>query len=110
MYNLKIAETNKTIGEETFRQTKHSLSARIESALNGFIDAAQNIRVREKYLAASEEQSRITSEKYINGLESYYNWYSVEENFINSQNALLAAKKDAALAEANLKNVLGWVE
>jgi len=110
IYDLKIAKTNKIIYEETLRSTKQQVFLNIETAYNSFLDSVENLKVREKYLTASEKQSKITSEKYINGLESYYNWYNVEENFINSKKSLLNAKKDAAISEINFKNILGWVE
>ncbi len=110
IYDLKIAKTNKAIYEESLRETKQQIFTNIETALNSFIDAVENLKVREKYLIASEEQSKITSEKYINGLESYYNWYNVEENFINSKKSVLNAKKEAMISEIYFKNILGVVE
>jgi outer membrane protein TolC len=66
--------------------------------------------VREKYLHALEKQSEIISLKYANGLATYYDWYQVEESFINMQKSLLNLKKELILSELNLKKYLGWLE
>jgi len=110
IYDLRIAKTDTIIAQENFRETTLTLLAKIESTANSFIDSVDNVKVREKYLLASEEQSEITTMKYVNGLVSYYEWYTVENDYINSQKSLLNAKKDAIVSEAYWKNVLGLGE
>ncbi len=107
VYDLKIANSNKEIAELDFENTKLQIITKLQSAINNYIDSVENIKVRERYLQASEEQATIISVKYMNGLTSYNEWYSVEENYINSQKLLLNAKRDAGIAEIYLKNVLG---
>lgn len=109
-YNLQIARTNEILAAETLRQTKYQIISDLESAWSQFADASEDVKVREKYLVASVVQSRITKEKYINGLVSYYDWYVVENDFTNAQRQLLDAKKSLVLAEASWKNILGKTE
>lgn len=110
VYDLKIANSNWQTAELDFKDTKLQVTVKLQSALNSFIDSTENLKVRKKYFEASEEQSNITSTKYINGLVSYNDWYSIEENYINAQKSLLNAKKEVKIAEIYLKNVLGVSE
>ncbi len=61
-------------------------------------------------MIAFEEQSRIVTQKYLNGFVSYYDWYNVENDFIDSKKILLNARKEAMLSESNWKNKLGGGE
>lgn len=107
VYNLKIAENNKALSDETLRETKHLLRARVETAFNDLVDSAENVKVREVYYTAARERAKITAAKYVNGLVLYYEWDIAESDFINAQKALLNAKRDASLAEASWANILG---
>jgi len=109
-YDIKISQTNKAISEEAFRSTRQRLASTLFSAWNDFINAVESVKVSEMYFSAAQEQSKITSTKYINGLTSYQDWYTVENDFTNSQRSLLNAKKNAVISQANWKNVLGLGE
>ncbi|MFH1666805.1 MAG: hypothetical protein ABIA17_04455 [Elusimicrobiota bacterium] len=63
MYNLKIAEKSKVIAENTFKESELALYVSLESSWNDLINSIENTSISEKYLEASAEQSRITSEK-----------------------------------------------
>ncbi|MDO8734491.1 MAG: TolC family protein [Elusimicrobiota bacterium] len=106
-YDIKISQTNKAISEEAFRSTQQQLASTLSSVWNDFINAVESVKVSHKYFLAAEEQSKITSIKYINGLYSYQDWYTVENDFTNSQRSLLNAKKNAVISQAYWKNVLG---
>jgi len=109
-YDIKIAQTNKAISEEAFRSTQQQLASTLSSVWNDFINAVESVKVSQMYFLAAEEQSKITSTKYINGLTSYQDWYTVENDFTNSQRSLLNSKKNAVISQANWKNLLGGGE
>ncbi|MFH1282880.1 MAG: TolC family protein [bacterium] len=106
-YNVKVQRRNKVIAQENFKKIKNSLLKQLQAGLNNYIDAVENIKIREKYMEASEEQSRVTTAKYINGLTTYYDWYSVENNFISSQKSYISAIRDAIVSEAKWLNLIG---
>jgi outer membrane protein TolC len=110
VYDLKIAKVDRIIAEQNLKEIEKQILSKIIAAYNSYIDAVENVFVREKYLEASEEQSKIRTVKYINGLISYQDWYITENDFINSQTALLNMKRDAIDAEAYWKNILGLGE
>ncbi|MBI5572987.1 MAG: TolC family protein, partial [Elusimicrobia bacterium] len=106
-YDIKLAQTDKAISEEAFRSVQQQLTSMLFSVWNDFINEVESVNVSQMYFSAAEEQSKITSTKYINGLASYQDWYTVENDFINSEKSLLDAKKNSVISEANWKNVLG---
>ncbi len=110
LYNLKIAKVNENTIEKSLQETTIKLHTTLKSAWNSFLSSIETVKVKEKYLIAYEEQSRIVTQKYLNGLASYYDWYNVENDFINSKKMLLNAKKEAVLLESIWKNKLGGGE
>jgi len=106
-FNVKIAEINRNIFKNSAQETALQLRASLVSAWNSLVSSIENVRIKETYMRASEEQSKITTVKYLNGLVSYYDWYNVENDFINAQKSSLSAKSDAFLAEASWKKTLG---
>lgn len=110
IYDLKIAQTDKVKSEENFREIKQEILFQIEQVYNGLIDAVENVKVREKYFIASQERAKISGVKYINGLISYQDWDTIENEFINSKKSLLGAKFNAFVAWAEWKKVLGEEE
>ncbi|MFH0807958.1 MAG: TolC family protein [Elusimicrobiota bacterium] len=107
MYNLKIAEKSKVIAENTFKESELALYVSLESSWNDLINSIENTSISEKYLEASAEQSRITSEKYMNGLSTYNEWYSIENDYINSERSVLNARMNEIIYDAAWKNILG---
>ncbi|MHB9154953.1 MAG: TolC family protein [Endomicrobiales bacterium] len=110
LYDIKIAETGRTVAAESFAETRQQLAVKVDGSIRNYVDAFENISVRERYLAASREQSGVTTAKYINGLTSYQDWYTIQNDFISAQRALLNARRDALVSEAQLRNVLGLGE
>ncbi|NIM03840.1 TolC family protein [bacterium] len=107
IYDLKIARTDKVKSEEDFREIKQQILLGLEQSYNGLIDAVENVKVKEKYFVASEERAKISRVKYINGLISYQDWDTIENEFINSKKSLLEAEFNAFVAGAEWKRVLG---
>ncbi len=108
--NVKIAKVNKAKSEENFISTKQEVIFNLEDIYNKFVDAAENVRVRQKYFLASQERAKITMVRYINGLTSYQEWNIIENEFISSRKSLLDARHNAFLAGAAWKRTLGREE
>lgn len=105
--DIRSAASAATSAEAGLAQTRQTTIASLMAAYNAFADAVESVQVYEKYLDASAEQQRITAVKYINGLETYFNWYSVENDYISARKSLLSSRKEALLQEANWKRVTG---
>jgi outer membrane protein TolC len=105
--DVKSAANSAQIAEENLKDALNSLKAAAVAGYNSLADYNENVAVRERYLKASSLQAEISARKYVNGLTTYQDWYSIENDFINSQKSLLDAKKNAALEKARWDNFLG---
>jgi len=110
IYDWKIAQIDKVKSEENLRETTQETLFKLEQGYNGLVDAVENVKVREKYFVASEERAKISRVKYINGLISYQDWDTIENEFINSKKSLLDAEFNAFVAWAEWRRVLGEEE
>ncbi|MDO9390174.1 MAG: TolC family protein [bacterium] len=106
-YQVNTARNSMAMSEHTFEKTALTINASIQSARNDLLRAVENIIINEKYLAASKEQSLITSRKYMNGLATYTEWYSVETDYVNAKKNMLSSRKNAILLRAKLANIMG---
>jgi outer membrane protein TolC len=106
-YDARIAKKNVEIAAQGLRDTTLSARYNVEKYWNDLVNAIENTGVREKYLAASTEQSVIITTKYLNGLESYQNWYTIQNDFINSKESLLNSYTNALTAEALWYKITG---
>jgi len=107
LFETRTARNNLRISEAAFENTNHSLISSAIEIYNLLQDAYENVAVRERYLAASRLQAEISAKKYLNGLTSYQDWYVIENDYINSQTALLVARRDMIMAKARWNNFAG---
>lgn len=106
-FDIKTASNLFEIAQENLKNVSGSLKSKSISLYNSLTDSFENINVKEYYLEASKLQAEISQRKYINGLSSYQDWYSVENDYINSQKTFLDAKKAAVLEKALWYNFIG---
>ena len=106
IYNRQLAKIGAHRADENFRAVRSRLLYRYQKAWDELTDAAEGLKVRKKYYAASAERNRIVQEKYINGLVSYQDWDSVEKEFISAQKSLLAEEYGVFTALADWKRLL----
>ena len=107
LQNVNIAANQRDIVEQTFKDTVNLLKSQAIANFNSLTDAFENLTVRELYLEASRQQAEISQQKYINGLSSYRDWYSIENDYINSQTSLLDSKRSAIMARFKWQNFIG---
>lgn len=105
--DTKIAANQLKIAEENLNSVSNLLKSNAVSYYNSLSDAIENIAVREYYLSASQQQAEISQRKYVNGLSTYQDWYSIENDYISSRKTLLDTKKSAALERAKWYNFIG---
>lgn len=106
-YQAGSARNSLEMAENDFGKAALSLNAAAQSARNDLLRAMENIAINQKYLAASAEQSKITTRKYMNGLATYTEWYSVEGDYINAKKNMLSSRKNSILLRARLANIMG---
>jgi len=110
LHAARSAEAVRRESELVLQAQLSRSAASVAQAWNAFQDAVQNVSVREKYLDSSKTQADIVQQKYLSGIATYQEWYTTQNDVIAAQRALLAARRDAALAEAAYRNLLGLDE
>ncbi|HVN67947.1 MAG TPA: TolC family protein [Candidatus Sulfotelmatobacter sp.] len=86
---------------EDFAKSEKDLYFTVKQAYENLNNAIDNYAVQKQYLDASAEQAKITQQKYLNGLTTYYEWNQIQNTYINNQIGLLNADQSALNAEAN---------
>ncbi|MBN1928724.1 MAG: TolC family protein [Chlorobiaceae bacterium] len=81
-----------------------SLMRSLAQAWKNFRDAAGNVDVQKKYLAAASERARIADAQYSAGLVSFNDWTIIEDNLVNAKKSYLNAQSNLLTAEA------AWVQ
>jgi outer membrane protein TolC len=105
--DVKIASNQMKIASYKLANTINFLKSKAIENYNNLLDACEVIATRAIYVEASKLQSEISTKKYINGLCTYYDWYSIENDYIAAQQTLLDAKKNASIMEAKWLNFIG---
>ena len=96
---------------EDFAKGQKELYFTIRQAYNDLRDAIESYNVQKTALAASTERARIAQASYINGLISYIDWDTIQNDYINNQSSLLNYQRNMLVAEANwYKSYGGWVK
>jgi outer membrane protein TolC len=95
--------------KENERSTRDSVVVTLAQAWAALQDAAENVDVQEKSLAAAEERARISEAQYSTGFINYDNWSIIEDNLVSAKTNYLFAQSNALLAEANWVQAKGEV-
>ncbi|MFH0753460.1 MAG: TolC family protein [Candidatus Omnitrophota bacterium] len=94
------------------RAAYHQLQAEERSGRDGVIftlaqtwtDWQNNVAqtdVQERFLAASQQRADIVEAQYKSGLATFNDWTTIEDNLVRDQKALLQAKTNANISEAD---------
>jgi len=96
---------------EDFAKSQKDLYYNIRQAYNDVKDAIEAYNVQKTALNASAERSRIAQASYMNGLISYIDWDTIQNDYINNQSSLLNYQRNMLVAEASwYKSYGGWVK
>ncbi|MDR1418179.1 MAG: TolC family protein [Endomicrobium sp.] len=105
--DVKIASNQAKVASYKLTNKVSYLKSKAIENYNDLLDACKVIAIRTFYVEASKLQSEISTKKYVNGLCTYYDWYSIENDYIAAQQSLLDAKKIASAVEAKWLNFIG---
>ncbi|MDR2399195.1 MAG: TolC family protein [Endomicrobium sp.] len=108
-FETKTASTQEKKAAESFRSTKNSLKADSVRLYTNWVDRYKIIEVGEFYENSCKLQTDIAKRKYINGLITYEDWYSIEESYMKSQTDMLLYKQKEADAKIAWMKFLGEV-
>ena len=97
--------------QQDFQNAAITARYNIEAAFEQLQDAMEGLKVQQIFLTAAEEQEKISTEKYVNGLMTYTDWDLIETSYISAQESFLSAENQALAAEASWFNSYGgWVK
>jgi len=103
---LRLAQVNQAKAlynqsDATERNTREAAIVTLQQTWAALQDTIENVDVRAKALAASEERSKIADAQYSIGFVTFDNWIIIENNLVSAKLAYLDAQASALLAEAN---------
>jgi len=89
------------------RSGRDSVLVTLESAWKNLQDGTANVSVKNKFLEAAEERSKIASVQYEQGLISFDNWIIIENNLVDAKKEYLNAEADMLINEAYWIQAIG---
>ncbi|MDD5019981.1 MAG: TolC family protein [Candidatus Omnitrophica bacterium] len=98
---LDQAKSVLTEAQANERSTYDGVILALEQSWASLKDAAETVAVKQKFLVATEERSRIAQAQYSIGMMSYDNWTIIEDDLVQAKKDLLDAQANALQAEAN---------
>ena len=103
---LKLAQVEKAQAEynqamENERSAKDDIIVSLQEAWASLQDAVETVEVKDKFLRAAEERSRIAEAQYSLGMIQFDNWTIIEDDLVDAKKALITAQADALLTEAS---------
>jgi outer membrane protein TolC len=79
----------------------------LEEAFAAHQDAAERVDVQENFYEAARVRAEIARSQYSSGLLSFDDWDIIENELISREKEILAARRDAARAEAAWESAQG---
>lgn len=107
MFGVKAAHADLDQQAATLDTVRMRIGSELRDAFYAFQRAAEAIEVRRQFLDAAEVRAQIARSQYANGLLSFEDWDTIENDLIRSENDMLAALVNAAVAEANWERAQG---
>lgn len=104
---ISAAQAAARAAEADVRAVALSVRASFEQALSTLEDADENVEVQEQFLVAAEVRAEIARSQYSNGLLSFQDWDTIENDLMEKQKAVLQSRRAALLARAAVLRVQG---
>ncbi len=98
--NLKIAKENEVA-------TRRKFLVQLRQAYWSFAEAHQKLKVDRSFLKALQVRGEIARTQYENGLLSFQDWDSIENDLINRQKQVLQSERERIISEAAWEQVQG---
>lgn len=99
----EIARTKSALiqTEADERSAHDSVVLRLREAWTGLENAMDLVSVQQKFYEAAEARATIARAQYASGIISFDTWNIIEDDLVRAEKALLNARADALLAEAD---------
>ncbi len=106
-YGVKSAASDMATAASNRESVDRKLMVTLRQTLNAFVDAIAKVKVDEEYVVAASTRAEIGRSKYNNGLLSFEDWDTIENDLISREKSLLLSRRDRVIAEAQWEQVQG---
>ncbi|MEI8347438.1 MAG: TolC family protein, partial [Pseudomonadota bacterium] len=80
---------------------------KLKQTYNSYLEAVQKLEVDRAFTDAALTRAKVARETYNNGLLSFDDWDTIENDLINRQKALIQSERDRVIAEATWEQAQG---
>jgi outer membrane protein TolC len=108
-FGTKSAEAQEKKATEYFRYIQNTLKVKAVQYYTDWVNADEYLGVIKYILECSKLQLDIARRKYINGLISYEDWYSIDTQYTDAQRSMLIARQKAITSRIEWRKFLGKV-
>jgi outer membrane protein TolC len=108
-FGTKSAAAQEKKAAENFRYMQNTLKAKAVQYYTDWVNANEYLGVIKYILECSKLQLEIAKRKYINGLISYEDWYSIDTQYTEAQRGMLIARQKAIISRIEWRRFLGKV-
>jgi outer membrane protein len=104
---IERAQVQSSLARIQAEDTRRLARVNLERILGALETAAQQIELAEQALAVAEEDARVQQERYRLGVSTILEQVTSQENIVQAEAALIAARYDYQLARAELEALIG---
>ncbi|MDR2251225.1 MAG: TolC family protein [Endomicrobium sp.] len=108
-FETKSFAAQEKIAAEDFRNKKNMLKFNAIQLYNNWVNDYEILMVSNFYLESCKLQTDIAKRKYMNGIISYEDWYTIEDDYIKNQKNMLTYRQKAILSKISWIQFLGKV-
>ncbi|MBI4180265.1 TolC family protein [bacterium] len=89
------------------QSTRNAAALDLRDKLAAHVDAVESVDIRSDFLEAARLRAEIAQAQYTSGLLTYQDWDIIENDLIAQEKFMLAARRDAVIAEAAWDEAIG---
>jgi outer membrane protein TolC len=108
-FGTRAALAQEKKAAENFRYIQNTLKVKAVQYYTDWVNAYEYLGVIRYILECSKLQLDIAKRKYINGLISYEDWYSIDTQYTDAQRSMLIARQKAIISRIEWRKFLGKV-
>lgn len=106
-YATKSATEDYRASVHNTRNTEDNNVTKLKEAYTRYVEAVMKLEVDEAFVTAASSRERIAKAQYNNGLITFTDWDTIENDLINRQKTLLQTQKERVTAEAAWEQAQG---
>lgn len=106
-YTYKSATEDYRASAMTRKNTEETSVTNLKQAYTSYIEAVMKLEVDQAFLLAASSRERIAKAQYNNGLISFIDWDTIENDLIVRQKTLLQTERERVIAEAAWEQAQG---